>query len=250
MRIRLRHRWSFRQALSALAVAFACCVALLCGACSKNTTAPGGAYLRGSVAFVVRVTDADGNVVDSLTEATDSGVRVRVLTRAGLRDSAASVHGTFIVQAASDTTWLVIGPSVATSDTLGPWFVGSGGLGGVALQLHDKGSLVVFNTATPDAALQVMFGVGQVEHVIIRIRSLDGRVVRTLVDGMLAAGLHTAVWDTNNDGGAPVPAGSYWVTCELGVAISGAQHASPLAISPALPPDAAGSRVLVRLVRS
>ena len=235
--------------LSTLVPAIACTVAILCGACARNTTAPGGARVRGAIALVMRVTDVDGAVVDSLTEASDSGVMVRALTRAGLGDSATSVSGSFSVPAGFDSTWLVVGPSVATSDTLGPWFVRPGGVTGLALRLHDKGTMVMVNTLGAGAPMSATFSVFQAERMILRVRNLDGRTVRTLYDGTLAAGVHRAAWDRNDDAGAPVPAGSYWVTCELGPVSGGVPRAD---IGPAPGPpinDSGGSRALVRLVR-
>ena len=46
------------------------------------------------------------------------------------------------------------------------------------------------------------------------IHGIDGRRVRTLVDGRLAAGRHEVQWDTRDEGGRPVPDGIYLTRLE------------------------------------
>jgi hypothetical protein len=50
-------------------------------------------------------------------------------------------------------------------------------------------------------------------HVTLRVYDVSGRVLATLVDGVMPAGAHTRVWDGRNDAGAPVSSGMYF--CEL-----------------------------------
>lgn len=49
----------------------------------------------------------------------------------------------------------------------------------------------------------------------LRMFDVTGRVVRTLVDGKVRAGLHDAIWDGRDDRGQSLPAGAYF--CELNV---------------------------------
>ncbi len=50
-----------------------------------------------------------------------------------------------------------------------------------------------------------------------RVRVLDvaGRVVRTLHDAPLVAGVHALTWDLTSDAGRTVPAGLYFVHANL-----------------------------------
>lgn len=49
----------------------------------------------------------------------------------------------------------------------------------------------------------------------LRMFDVTGRVVKTLVDGKVQAGLHDAIWDGRDDRGQSLPAGAYF--CELNV---------------------------------
>jgi hypothetical protein len=48
----------------------------------------------------------------------------------------------------------------------------------------------------------------------LRIYDLSGKLVRTLVTGPLAAGSHTARWDTRDESGKPVASGVYFYRLE------------------------------------
>ncbi len=48
------------------------------------------------------------------------------------------------------------------------------------------------------------------EPVALRVYSVDGRLVRTLVDGAVPAGPHTVLWDGTNDAGVSVASGVYF----------------------------------------
>lgn len=54
------------------------------------------------------------------------------------------------------------------------------------------------------------------EAVRVAIHALDGRLVRELVRGPLAAGRHEVAWDARDDSGAPVRAGLYFATATRG----------------------------------
>jgi hypothetical protein len=59
-------------------------------------------------------------------------------------------------------------------------------------------------------ATRIPFALGSRATVTLRMIDLQGRVVRTLVDGSLAAGQHEAAWDGRDDSGLPVRAGVYF----------------------------------------
>lgn len=228
-------------------VAIAAGFAILGGGCVWNPASPFmGSRLAGTITLLAERTDPNGTVLEPMADASATGVRVRTLTFAGLRDSSTSVNGDFAVPVGMGFNWLVIGPSAATSDTLGPWFIGKAGVRGLRLRLQGKGTVAACpNPVQQGAALAIRFNVGPAERIVVRIRTLDGRSARTLYDGVLVAGAHAVAWDTKDDGGFPVPAGAYWLTCEGG----GAASATPLGalpVSPGVSPgDSRGSRALV-----
>ena len=64
-----------------------------------------------------------------------------------------------------------------------------------------------FNPST-----QIQYAVPSDANVTIAIYDLMGRKVRTLVNGNVSAGYHTAMWNATNDLGQPVAAGMYIYT--------------------------------------
>lgn len=70
---------------------------------------------------------------------------------------------------------------------------------------------LLIEPAAGKAQLKIPFSVGAQALVRIRIRDLDGAVVRTLLDDVLPRGRHEASWDARDDGGATLPAGLYTV---------------------------------------
>ncbi len=62
----------------------------------------------------------------------------------------------------------------------------------------------------------IRFDLARKEQVLLRIYSVDGRLVRTLVDGELAAGGHRVSWDGRTDGGLPLASGTYLCRLKVG----------------------------------
>jgi hypothetical protein len=56
---------------------------------------------------------------------------------------------------------------------------------------------------------QIGFRLRQDGPARLRIYSIDGRLVRTLLDGPLAAGEQMTTWDGRDEGGRPLPSGLY-----------------------------------------
>ena len=54
--------------------------------------------------------------------------------------------------------------------------------------------------------------------VALRIADVSGRIVRTLIDGSLAAGAHEIVWDGRDGSGRSVAAGVYFYQLRAGAA--------------------------------
>lgn len=65
-----------------------------------------------------------------------------------------------------------------------------------------------FNPATT-----ISYEVAREGQVQLEVFDLSGSRVRTLVDGVVAAGAHTALWDGRDDAGSPVASGTYF--CRL-----------------------------------
>jgi hypothetical protein len=66
-----------------------------------------------------------------------------------------------------------------------------------------------FGTATTIGCETVRRG-----HVMLRIHDLSGRVVRSLVDGVIEGGTHELIWDGTTDSGGPAASGVYFVRME------------------------------------
>jgi subtilisin-like proprotein convertase family protein len=60
----------------------------------------------------------------------------------------------------------------------------------------------------------VSYGVPQDGQVALKVYNVAGKLVRTLVDGEIEAGYHTAVWDGRDDRGVPVASGVYFCRME------------------------------------
>lgn len=60
-----------------------------------------------------------------------------------------------------------------------------------------------------DDASEIHFAIPRESPVTLRVYDVAGRLVKTLADGMMPAGSHTAKWDGTDQGGARVAAGVY-----------------------------------------
>jgi hypothetical protein len=66
------------------------------------------------------------------------------------------------------------------------------------------------------SSLQLLFRLSEPGHAVVQISDAQGRRIATLVDRALGAGVHAAVWDGRDEGGALAPAGSYYARLRLG----------------------------------
>lgn len=69
---------------------------------------------------------------------------------------------------------------------------------------------------------RVAFDLPQARPVLLKIYGVDGRLVRSLIDGVLPAGHHALVWDATDDHGRKVASGVYLLQLHAGD--SGARH--------------------------
>ena len=65
----------------------------------------------------------------------------------------------------------------------------------------------------------ITFEVERAQDVSLRIFDISGRLVRTLAEGRIAAGPHTAVWNGRNDHGRHLPSGHYICRLRAGNAL-------------------------------
>jgi len=70
------------------------------------------------------------------------------------------------------------------------------------------------NPAAPSTAID--YAVPVETNVTLRVYDMLGREVRTLVNRLVRAGAHQAVWDGASEAGAPLPAGVYMYTMTAG----------------------------------
>jgi YVTN family beta-propeller protein len=70
------------------------------------------------------------------------------------------------------------------------------------------------NPFNPETSIQ--FVIPEAGHVDLRIYDVAGRLVRTLVDGKLAADRHEVTWDGTNNGGKHVASGVYFYRIKAG----------------------------------
>jgi flagellar hook assembly protein FlgD len=54
------------------------------------------------------------------------------------------------------------------------------------------------------------FSIPQKAKVSLKLYDVQGRLIRTLVDGMQPAGIHPIVWDGRSDAGYPTSSGVYF----------------------------------------
>ena len=98
---------------------------------------------------------------------------------------------------------------------LGQWFLEPLGLadadgGGVAAH-----PALVFAGANPSRGpVALRCTLPREGHVRLVLLDVSGRRVRTLEDGVLAAGAHEVIWNGRDDSGAAAPAGLYWARLE------------------------------------
>ena len=103
--------------------------------------------------------------------------------------------------------------------TLNTWCVHV--YGGSATDVPDGDPTVpsrhVLQGVTPNPfnpTTSVSYGTPSSGRVAIRVYDVSGRLVRTLVDGPVEAGYHTAMWDGRDEGGVEVASGVYFCRME------------------------------------
>ncbi len=94
------------------------------------------------------------------------------------------------------------------------WFMNSAGIDGLAEAKLALGQNYP-NPFNPTTSMS-FYSPGGATPVSLRVYSVDGRLVRTLVDGVVSAGRHTAVWDGTDERGVSVASGVYFARLSAG----------------------------------
>ena len=90
--------------------------------------------------------------------------------------------------------------------------VGTGSVTAVGGQAAPPLSRLLRNYPNPfNPATKIEFGLPKDAQVSLRVFDVHGRLVRTLVDGYLAAGRRTIEWDGRDDRGSPAASGTYFM---------------------------------------
>ena len=74
----------------------------------------------------------------------------------------------------------------------------------------DRVAIQYVRPTPTEGAATIGFGIPRRSHVTLAIFDLGGRRLRTLVDGDMSAGIHTATWDGRGDRGEMAPSGIYF----------------------------------------
>lgn len=91
--------------------------------------------------------------------------------------------------------------------------------GQIAVKIKSGGGHAVSSFASPNPfnpETAVNFTLKNAGPVTVRIYSLEGRLVKTLVNEMASAGSHEVRWNGTDNTGRPVPSGMYFVKTESG----------------------------------
>lgn len=91
--------------------------------------------------------------------------------------------------------------------------------GSAQIKVKNGGQNAVSAFASPNPfnpATSVAYTLKKGGLVSVRIYSLDGRLVKTLMDGTAEAGTHEVLWDGRDNGGSPVRSGMYFVKTTSG----------------------------------
>ncbi len=166
--------------------------------------------VQGTVVLQAVHTDPNGTVFDTLSISDANGVRVYLLSNAGLVDSTTTTGGSYRFKNLRPGTYVMM---VRPIPAAAKWCTATPGVGGVVaapIVIGPSGDLAI----SPNpfvGSLRTEFGLAADGHVTLQIRGAGGSVVKTLYDGMLPAGIHAVMWDGTDDGGAPIASGLYFV---------------------------------------
>ena len=202
-----------------IALSVVAAAALLIAGCAKDEpTKPTTFALTGHVQLVGHMTAEDGRPLGSRTVTDADGVPVdllygnAVLVRTHTSGGAfrfeglapggyfarANIFGTLTEQSA--------GVTIATRDVdiVNP------------LVLESVGDL--YPAPNPvDTATVITFASSSAGSALLRVLALDGTVARNLfIEEMPSPGIYLTRWDGNDDHGASVPSGYYWMTYSAG----------------------------------
>lgn len=120
--------------------------------------------------------------------------------------------GTFVYLAGRPYRYGTAASAANYDVMLGSWLINTSGAGGTP-----PGVFLARNVPNPfNPSTEIRFALAERGRVALRIYDTAGRLVRTLVDGVLDADAHVATWDGRDDAGGRAAAGVYHYRLETG----------------------------------
>ena len=162
-----------------------------------------------------------GTVSDGVFKSTDSGVTWVAMTQAGLSFLTVADLGIHPLQ--ENTLYATFTDGTVNGGTVHRYFIshGSGSrkkrphMSSVDEAFSANGITLSTNYPNPFSAnTRISFRLAESERVRVRIFNPSGRLVKTLVNGVLGEGDHYLSWDGTDDYGVPVSSGIYLYSLE------------------------------------
>ena len=98
--------------------------------------------------------------------------------------------------------------------------------GVVGDELGAGGNPLLRSTPNPlSTSTTISFGLDHARDVELKIFDVNGRQVRSLVDGMLPAGSHRIAWDGLDDSSSPLASGTYFYRLRIDGQMMGTEKA-------------------------
>ena len=165
--------------------------------------------------LVTEISGDGGNTwitVETLHEADPAWIYAEIPV-ASYIPSPTDVRIRFIASTRSNQSWV----EAAVDDISSYSGSGSGSLASpIAFTPSAVASVGLPYPSPTQGAASLDLRVAQASHVRANLYDVQGRLVRTLQDGMMPPGLHTFRWDGTGPAGAPAAAGVYWLKIEAG----------------------------------
>ncbi len=173
-------------------------------------------YGGGAISFEIILYDpayyptstGDG-IIEVMYELIQDTDTLQMYSTAGIQNADRSTGLTF--------SYYHTGPATAASFTSGRalrYTTGAPGFSGLS-ERDGRTHLILSHGPNPwSRSTTIRFQLAQPLAAKLRVFDLDGRLVRTLVDGVLSAGPHSVDWSGDDAIGAPLPSGVYYYKLE------------------------------------
>jgi len=193
-------------------------IALAAGSgCSKHHLPPNAppttGTLQGTVLLTGTRTDTTGAVVDSFSVADGTGILVYLVSNGLPADSTATSSGSYRFQNVRPDTYQVMVRPIPAVERQVTVIQELGTTVATPIVVCDLGLLTVIPNPSGGVA-HIYFDLPAYEGLILNVRALDGRVLRTLLSAELLPGGHAVNWDGLDGDGIPVNPGTYYLAFE------------------------------------